>query len=359
MIAKARWLKWHRRVGLTVAALLFIQASTGVTMVFRDAIDRVIHPELAVTPTPSRLPVQTLVDTVRQAHPKATLTRAEFPASSGGTVLFKLKSESGAQILTAVDPYDGRIVRDGGLGSWPTEWLFNVHEQLLAGPVGETIVGCEGLCLIFLAIAGTMTWWPGRKRLRQGFRVKLDGSNEVRWRTLHRAVGAGVAAFALLSATTGVLMVWKPTVRTVIGAPDRPAPKVAKQSDRPLLPVDQLIAKAERAYGPAPLEQVRFSSDGRVIAVFLHSRRTIQPDGTAQAYYDAYTGAELGRYDTGALPASATFVEWLYTVHTGLWGGIATRLILLCTGIVLAGLAFTGPWLWYVRTFRKRRRSRT
>lgn len=358
MIAKARWLKWHRRIGLAVAVLLFVQASTGVTMVFRDAIDRTIHPELTVTPTPSRLPIQVLVDAVRQSRPGATLTRAEFPASRDGTVLFKLKSATGGQILTAVDPYSGRIVRDGGLAKWPTEWLFDVHEQLLAGPVGETIVGCEGFCLIFLAIAGTMTWWPGHNRLRQGFRVKLDGSNEVRWRTLHRALGAGVAVFALLSATTGVLMVWKPTVRMAIGAPDRPAPNVAKRPNAAPLPVDRLIANAERAYGPAPLEQLRFSSGGRVVAVFLHSRRTIQPDGTAQAYYDAYTGAELASYDTGELPASATFVEWLYTVHTGLWGGIVTRLILLCTGIVLTALAFTGPWLWYVRTFRKRRRSR-
>ena len=209
-----------------------------------------------------------------------------------------------------------------------------------------------------MAITGLGSWWPGLRRLRQGFRVRLGGSAELRWRSLHRAVGAGAALLLILSAGTGAMMVWKPTVRAMLHGRDRPAPKVAARPGHPLVPADVLIARAERADGPAAVRQLRFSSGGRVIAVFLDSHHTIRADGTAQLYYDAYDGTERGRYIAGDLPAGSEFVDWLYTVHSGIWGGLVTRAILLFTGIAPIGLALTGPWLFYIRTVRRRRRPR-
>src|SRR3546814_3821392 len=50
------------------------------------------------------------------SHPDAAITRAEIPRSSSQAVLFKLKRRADqAPILAAIDPYRGRIVRDGGL----------------------------------------------------------------------------------------------------------------------------------------------------------------------------------------------------------------------------------------------------
>jgi uncharacterized iron-regulated membrane protein len=354
---KQTFLKLHRWVGLALALFLVIQGATGMTMVFRDEIEPVIHPELIVQPLPVRLPVQTLVDVAYRAHPDATLTRAEFPARADQAVLFKFKPKGGgSQIFIAIDPFRATIVRDGPRGAWPLEWLFEVHEGMLAGPIGEKIVGCWGLGLLFIAITGPIVWWPGRKRLKQGLRVRLDGSTDARWRTLHRSVGAIVAVLFLLLATTGVLMVWKEPVRWLIGGTPRPTPTVALQPNRAMLPVDTLITQAERSDGPAPLRQLRFSSGGRVVAVFLSSNHSIRPDGTAQLYYDAYDGRQLGTYVAGELPASSEFVDWLYTVHTGLWGGLLTRVLLLLTGALLVGMGLTGPWLWYSRTSRKRKR---
>jgi uncharacterized iron-regulated membrane protein len=360
MIRKPTFLKLHRWVGLTVGALLFVQAMTGVSLVFRDEIERVIHPPLIVPVRPTRLPIQGLVDAIHAAHPDAKLTRLELPRNADQAVLFKSTIKK-QRWMTAVDPFDGRIVRDGRDNSWPMEWLFNVHEQLLAGPVGETLVGIEGLALMFMAITGLIYWWPGAGRLRQGFRVKLDGSQDLRWRTLHRAAGAGAVLFLLLSATTGVLMVWKDSLRDVLGTMTaverRPTPIVPERKGMPMVALDRLVAEAQATYGSTPLRQLRFSSGGRVVAVFLDSgARTVRPDGTTQAYYDAYDGRELGHYVAGTLPASSEVVDWLYTVHTGIWGGIVTRLILMLTGLVFAGMAASGLWLWFSR--RSRRMSR-
>lgn len=360
MIRKPTFLKLHRWIGLSVGLLLIVQALTGVSLVFRDEIERVIHPSLIVPVRPARVPVQALLDSVRSAHPKAKIARAEFPVAADQAVMVRWTVKD-QRWQTAVDPYDGHIVLEGAENTWPLALLFNVHEQLLAGPVGEVIVGIEGLALMFMAGTGIAYWWPGRRRLKQGFRVKLDGSTDLRWRTLHRAVGAGVSVFLLLSAVTGVLMVWKDPVRDVLSSftrvERRPAPKVAERPGAKMIAVDALIAQAQRAYG-APLRQLRFSSGERVVAVFLDSgARTIRPDGTTQVYYNAYDGTELGRYVAGSLPASSEFIDWIYTVHTGLWGGVLTKLILMLTGLTLAGMGASGLWLWYSRTSRKRRKA--
>ncbi len=357
---KPQLLKLHRWVGLTLAVLLTIQGLSGMSLVFRDEIDRVIHPALVVEPAATRVPVQALMDAVEARHPGVPVSRAEFPVWDDGAVLFKLTAKDGTRWLTAVDPYRGTIVRDGSLAAWPGEWMFLIHDSLLAGPFGETIVGIEGLGLLFLALTGPIVWWPGRKRLKQGFKVITGRGADLKWRTLHRAAGASIAVVLMMSATTGVLMVWKPEFRDVlrIATPvtDKPAPKVGERPGAAMVPLDRLVAKARAEYGATPLRQIRFSSEGRVAAIFLESDLTVRAEGAKQIYYNRYDGSDVGHYVSGALPVGTEIVDWLITLHTGMFGGTATRLLMVIAGLALAGLSASGLWLWYSRTSRQRKR---
>jgi uncharacterized iron-regulated membrane protein len=360
VIRKPTYLKWHRWLGLTVGLFLMIQGLTGAIMAFRDALEPIVVPSLIVAERPARLPVQGLLDAFHRAHPDADLTRAEFPDAANQAVIVKSTIKK-AHWLTAIDPFDGHVVHDGTATAWPLEFIFNIHEQLLSGPVGETLIGIEGLSLLFLAIMGLSYWWPGRKRLKQGFRVRLDGSADLRWRTLHRAVGGGIALILLMSATTGVLMVWKEQVRgglnLVVKTESRPSPKVARIDGAVMVPIDPLIARAKAAYGDTPFRQLRFSSGGRVVAVFLGSNHTIRADGTNQIYFNRYDGSELAHYIAGKQSGGAEFLDWVYTIHTGLWGGAVTQAIMLLTGLTLFGMALSGLWLWFTRTRRERARK--
>ena len=361
VIAKSAFLKVHRWLGLVAGLFLIVQGLTGATLAFRDDLEPIVQPSLRVAVQPVRLPVQALLDAFHQAHPKADLQRAEFPDSAAQAVIFKWKAKA-VRGLTAIDPYSGRIVRDGPASAWPLEVVFNVHEQLLSGPVGETVIGIEGLALLTMAISGLVYWWPGARRLGQGFRVRLNGNSDLRWRTLHRAIGAGVALILIMSATTGVLMVWKDPFRaalsTVVKAEARPSPKVAEQDDATMRPIDPLIAQAQAHYGATPLRQLRFSSGGRVVAVYLESDRTIRADGTAQVYFNRYDGTELAHYVAGTQSPGSELIDWLYTVHTGLWGGALTQAMMLLVGLTLAGMAASGLWLFFSRTARARNRKR-
>lgn len=358
---KPQLLKLHRWVGLTLAVLLTLQGLTGALLVFRDEIERAIHPELVVEPIATRAPVQALMDAVEARHPGVPVSRAEFSAWDDGAVLFKLTAKDGTRWVTAVDPYRGTIVRDGSLAAWPGEWMFLLHDSLLAGPIGETIVGIEGLGLLFLALTGPIVWWPGRKRLKQGLKVITDRGADLKWRTLHRAGGALIAVILVGSATTGVLMVWKPEfrdgLRLVTAVTDKPSPKVAEQPGAAMVPLDALVAKARADYGATALRQIRFSDGGRVASVHLESDLTIRPEGTKQIYYNRYDGSDVGHYVAGALPVGTEIVDWLITVHNGMFGGTATRMLAVIAGLSLAGLSASGLWLWYSRTSRKRGRK--
>jgi uncharacterized iron-regulated membrane protein len=122
------------------------------------------------------------------------------------------------------------------------------------------------------------------------------------------------------------------------------------------VPLDTLVASAQSQYA-TPLRQIRFSSGGRAVAVFLDGDRSVRADGTNQIYYSVYDGSEVGRYVAGEMPPASEAIDWLFTIHTGLWGGVATRLFLLLVGFTLIGLALTGPWLWWSRTRRRRQRT--
>lgn len=360
MIRKQTSLKLHRWIGLSVGLLLLIQGLTGAILVFRDELEPLLQPSLIVAEQPARLPVQALLDAFHRAHPEAELQRADFPESAREAVILSWKAKD-APGLTAIDPYSARIVRDGPSSRWPLEVVFNIHDALLAGPVGETLIGIEGLALLAMAISGILHWWPGAARLRQGFRVRLNGNADLRWRTLHRSVGAGVSLILILSAVTGALMVWKPSFRaalsTVTKAEGKPSPKVAKQEGRAMLPVDPLIAAARAHYGDTSLRQLRFSSGGRVVAIYLESNRTIRADGTAQAYFNRYEGTEVAHYIAGTQSAASEGIDWLYTVHTGRWGGVVTRALMVLVGLTLAGMAASGLWLWISRTGKQRKRT--
>src|SRR3546814_2635873 len=95
------------------------------------------------------------------------------------------------------------------------------------------------------------------------------GSTDIRWRTLHRVVGAVAGPVLLVTALTGILMVWKEPLRGLVGAEGKPTPAVAEQAGRPLAPLDDLVARARADFGGTPLRQIRFSSGGRVVAVYL------------------------------------------------------------------------------------------
>lgn len=353
---KKELLKIHRWIGIILAILLTVQGLTGVVLVFREEIERAIHPALVLVALPDRVPLQKMLDKVQAAHAEFSVDRIEFSARKTDAVIFRLVANDGSRRLVAVDPFRNSLVRDGPMLSWPVELVFYIHHSLLAGSVGHYVIGLEGLALLFLGVTGPVIWWPGGRRVRSGLTVTYNRGADIAWRTSHRTCGAISATLLGISALTGCAMVWKGELRDFIGtwAPmvDKPSPVVKALPNSPMVRIDRLIAFAREDYGDNTLRQVRFVNQGRVAVIFLARKGAWYPEAVNQIYYDRYTGREVARYVEGELPVATEAMDLLFPIHAGTAGGVVTRLLVVISGTALVGLSVSGLWLWNSRRTR-------
>lgn len=356
MTTRSALVTCHRWVGLTFGVLLFLQGLTGATIAFREELNRALHHDaLVIEPLDAYLPVQSLIEPVRRAHPQLYVDRIEYPEHRDESLVFRMETAGGAdQRYISVDPYRGTILRDAPTRAWPVHWLFWLHQRLLAGPNGENIIGVMGIALLFLAVTAPFVWWPGRGNLKRGFTVSVSAGKYRGLRDLHRVVGIFVVLLMLIWASTGPMIIWKSEIQAALARPlamvAKPAPKVAQRADAELLPLDEVIAAARLRYGDAPIKQVRFpGGHGRVVAVFFETSSTTRPRASDQIWLDGYTGSMLGVYEAGSLPAGNVFLDWMLPIHSGEVFGIVGRVLFLFGGLCLSGLAVTGVWQWFER----------
>lgn len=350
--------RYHRWLAVAAGLFLFMQGLSGSLLMFREAIEPVIHPDLVVSASGDPVSAQQLVETVNGSFSDFGIGRVEFPEQSDRAVIFKISGKQYAdEKVVAVDPYRNRIVRQGGIAAWPLEWMLHWHEHLQVGSVGEIIIGFVGLTLLFMAVSGLIVWWP-RGRLASGFRI-ARGGKERTWRTAHRAIGAMASTVLIFSAMTGSLMVFKDPIREMLSLAGpvaaKPSGKVAERKGVPLVSIDQLIAKTQAEIGPSPLRQLRFAhNDGRSVSVYLDSTHKGVGGVTSFVSFDRYTGKELGRYVSGQLPTNNAVIDYLYPLHSGAAGGTVVKAVLLFVAVSLVFLGISGPALWMVRSRRRK-----
>lgn len=346
----------HRWIGLAFGLLLIVQALTGAAILFREELNRAIHADaLTVVPRGPAMPVQRMLDMVRAAHGDAPVARIEYPTTADEAFLFRLELGDGShRRMVAVDPYRGVVTRDGELGDWPIEWLFELHHELLAGDTGAMLVGIGGIALLFLALTGPFLWWPGRGGMKRGFSVTFQGGGYRGARDLHRVGGVVFALLLAVSAFTGIVMVWKaplqPVINLVVPTVAKPSVKVKERGDAALLPLDRVVAAAVDRYGGARVRNVRFpGGTGRVVTVFLEADDHPRPRASNQIWLDGYTARPLGTYEAAANPPGNGFIDWMLPIHSGEFLGTPGRWLFLFEALALAGFGLTGFWMWIAR----------
>lgn len=364
MMSKPRLLQLHRWLGVFIGAFIFIQAVSGVLLVFREEIETIVHPSLTVAGEGPLTPVQTMLDNAKSSFPDYAVSRLLFPEKENGAVIARLEhNQSKSLYLVALNPYSGEVIRHGGLAQWPMECLFRVHYELLSGAPGRKVVGLFGLALLFFVGSGLIVWWPGLKRIPAKLSVPLNKGADRALRGLHRSAGAVASLWLIIAAATGALIIWKAELRKVLDwigpFAEKPSPVLRDIGTWTAAPIDDLIARAKRDYGDTHLQQLRFPrSDGRIVIVFLDAPQSRRPNASKQIWYDVGTGDNLGHYLMGETPTANAFVDWLLPVHSGKFFGVASKALAFLGGVCLIGLSASGIWMWWSRTSTLRRRRK-
>ena len=149
MTMRAALLRWHRRIGVTVAVLLLLSACTGAVLLFRAQL---VPPRPRVEPVEQRVSLDAIVAAGVAAGDGSPATDLGLPEEPTDPYVVWLDDDAETEIYL-----DGRanvIGRRAGAEGL-TRTLFQLHTGELLGPGGMllTLLGAVGL--LVLACSGT------------------------------------------------------------------------------------------------------------------------------------------------------------------------------------------------------------
>jgi len=344
-MSKRQLLAWHRRIGLVCALFLVLQGLTGAVLAWRAPMERLLAPELRLTPSPRpALLLERQIELARTAAPGAVLLRATWPEDDSTAPRFLFDAD-GHFFMLALDSRSGVVLRKGGLARWPVEFALRLHANLIAGSIGHFLVGLDGAALAILVALGWRLWWPGRKRLHKGLTIVHGAGTERFLRSLHRSAGS-IGAFLLLCASvTGTVLCWLPQVQPRFNSEDTLAPEAT---------LDMALKSWSSRHDHARPARFIFERDAPEPVRIDWSN-----PGTAFPIQTTLRKEPLG-VSISAQPSSsriAGFRQVLLGLHSGRIIEPLGRLVALAIASLLVGLSGTGAWIWW-RYSRSRGNSR-
>jgi uncharacterized iron-regulated membrane protein len=351
------WL--HRYVGLAVAAVLAISGSTGALITFNGEIDRVSHPALRqVEPQAAGASADSLAASARLAWPRQPVRMIVFPQSPGDAVEIWYR---GSNMRAYLDPHDGHLLGLRDMHDSLMGIFVDVHTNLLSGDAGRAVVGWCGVAAIVLIVLGVWLWWPRRGRWRQALTVKWEAGAVRVWLDVHKLAGILTGFFLVLIAATGSALalpgvVTEPLLVALTGAgATRPAPASARSAG-PSASLDRMILRARAAYPEGRITRLMMPATPQApVTVRIRQAGEIHQLGRTFVFFDRYDGALLRVDDVFDANLATRVNAWFYPLHTGFYGGMATRLLHILFGVSLTLISVSGGWMWVRNRIARRR----
>ena len=355
----------HLIAGLTAGLLLVLSGLTGSLLIFGDAIDEALNPSLLRRPAPSpterSITPAAAVEAARQSLPaEERVARVRLPRETEGVYEICPRAKGDPRCLY-VDPYTARVLGTRVPAESFKGRVFALHRRLLSGDTGEMIVGVGGLALVVLSISGVYLWWPGRKRLRRGFKINFSARGRRLQFDLHRVAGICAMGFLCLIGLTGAGMAFSPTserlLNRITASPPRPPQptSIPRPGVQPAA-LDLVLDNADKALPGA--ETVMVNLPQTPTAPFVVRKRLPgewHPNGRSIVYLDQYSGATLQVRNALAAPTGTRLLNSLYPLHTGHLAGMLTRLLHLFVGLAPLLLFSSGLLMWRARRVGARR----
>jgi uncharacterized iron-regulated membrane protein len=284
------------------------------------------------------------------------------PASRDFETLWLASPRRAFHTLVAADgtvqyrPVAGaRLPRDGTLSLQVERTLLRLHIDFLAGGAGKWFVRIVGPLAVLLVVVGLILWWP----LRRGWRardLRPRGHTRTALLRMHLALGAAIAAFALLQFGSGAMLAHNSQIRSWL-QPLTPA-AVERPREWPPFAAGDARAAARAVFAIYPdataSHLIPLSQDGRLqwrVKLRLPGER--HPNGRSYVVVDVAAGRITQVHDArrGGLPA--LYDDWLYGWHIARLWGLPQSVFWLLASVATATLAVFG-----VAAFARRPRSR-
>ena len=374
---KEAFRKIHLWLSVPLGLIIAIICFTGALLVFEEQVTQLANRHLYYVENPGSqpLPVGTLVEKVESLPTKgASITGVTIYPQPDRSYQVNLSAPKGAAVY--IDPYTGEVLGQSQRTPF-FRTVFLLHRWLLdSQPAdggifwGKRITGISTLVFVVILLSGVVIWWPrSRKGLKNGIQIALRKGKARFWHDLHAAGGIYVLLLVLVMALTGLTWSfdwYKNAFYTLFGV-ETTAPAKSSAPKGQAAPGPQPGTTAEAAAPATPFacwqqvyDQLAAENPDRLKIEITDGTASVSNNrygnirGTDRYTFDPQsgqiTGASLYK-DTGN---SGKIRGWIYSVHTGAWGGNLTRIIWFLAALLGATLPLTGYYLWIKRLYRKR-----
>lgn len=330
------------------------------------------------------LPVDVVAARVARTLPEEVRVTG-VTVSDDPTEAYSVSLSKPRRAAVYVDQYTGEIKgRQERKAFFAT--MFKLHRWLLDSgqpegrPAwGKIIVGVSTLMFVVALVSGVVIWWPkNRQMLRKRLTVMVRKGSFPFWKSLHVAGGMYVVILLLAMSLTGLTwsFSWYRTAFYAVfgveaaqngGGHASGGGKSVSHNGRGEGRKGHHGRGEKRREAVAQPEVWQRVYD-RLHADNPHASSITVGDGTASVSFsklgnsraaDRYTfNRATGRITSVTKSADAEPSDklrgWIYSVHTGSFGGMLTRILWFVAALLGAVLPLTGYYLWLRRLSRKR-----
>lgn len=351
---------WHKWTGLITGLFIFFLSLTGAAVVFKHEIDSVMTPGLTVPVQEKKVPLESLLDTMKKAYPDKRVNSIEVAQWPGHTHQISLRvNDKGRHFF--LDPYTGQIT-----GSRSGENLANILRQLHLRFYyfkwqGRLFVGVMGLALLISSLTGLLIYGPFMKKLAFG-QIRWKQKLQLVLSDWHKLVGIVTLVFNLAIGLTGAvlglenLQRFSPAAKKIL----HPTPTEEDRKPRPAtianrLTIDEAVAKAQEAMPGFSVETVQLPRAKR-----NHWMLRGRIDGylaaanTSWIILDTQSGAPIAKGDPRQAAGLTKAYNLSEPIHFGNYAGLPIKLLYCLLGIVSGSLYITGFWVWILKTRRQK-----
>jgi sulfite reductase (NADPH) flavoprotein alpha-component len=368
-VLKKTLFQLHWFFGITAGLVLALMGITGAAVSFQDEILRALNPTvLSVEKREAGvLPPAELVKKLEATEGKGvSMLWVESDSGNAARVFFTPPPGERRGQMRYFDPYTGDYMGDA-VGQDVFGFLLQLHRFLAIGETGRNITGACTLILVFFCLSGLYLRWPRQVASWRAW-LTLDWRKKGRsfnW-DLHSVFGTWCLLAYLLAALTGLSWSYdwysQGLTKLLSDAPQN----------------ERMRKRGPPPAGPAPVANYDaiwssiYSNAGAGLSAY-NIRMPAVAGQPATVYYllkDSPHDRALNQIDldpaTGAVKSHDRYADKrlgsqlltsIYALHTGSYFGLAGRIILTVSSLLMPLFFITG-WLLYLDRRRKKRQIR-
>lgn len=364
--------KVHLWLSVPFGIIIAVICLSGSVLIFENDVTEWMRKDmLTVNPAGGQvIPMETLMQQAEKELKKGQkITGVTISSSPEASYRFNLSTPKRAFI--SVDPYSGAV-----LGTYERSpffmFFFRLHRWLLdsvkpdgAISWGRVIVGTSTLGFSIILLTGIFIWIPkNRRSLTNRLNVCCSKGLKRFVYDSHVSLGIYVALFLLIMSLTGPTWSfgwYKDGFYKLFGAnqpvnaqPVKSGEKGGKvlseaKPEKPDYVIwDQLIGQLQKSHADYSTLTI---SAGSVAVQYPHWGNQRASDTYKFNQNDGQITGFRAYADTDR---AAKLRGWIYSMHTGEWGGMFSKLLYLIVVLIGFSLPLTGYYIWISRLVKKR-----